>query len=112
MFIIINIDEDSISVLDTSDGVIEVHPRGVVEQLSKRVNIAGVSNNKVTSYKDIKKVIRDLIVVEHKYEDAVKSLPEGYEITIYFKTKPTSGELHFVSHTNYNWRKSAINSWS
>lgn len=113
MFIIIDIEDGIVSVLDTRDGVIEKYSRDEILEFNKKVPIYGVpkKEGELWGMQSLGNVVSSLIK-KNRIDEAVISLQNDSKIKILFKSKPTDGAMHFVKHRSYTWCKREKDNWS
>lgn len=113
MFYISSIKDNNFGVTDTEDGVEEFYTRTQIFQFSKSLYIDGVdtADNLICIVKPVKETIR--LFKQGKVHLAISTMTiNNSSFGLRFKSKPTSGELRFVTHQVLNVSRSGVNSFS
>lgn len=104
------VDSNHFCVLDTSDNVEETYTSEQLKEISRTIDINGVGDEGICPVKTPKEVVS--ILRSNDLHLAVSIMPFFEDFGMRLKSKPTGGEMSFVSNICINIRRKDVNNFS
>lgn len=104
------IDSSHFCVTDTSDNVEEPYTSEQLREISKSVEINGVGDEGICPVKTPKEIVS--LLMHNDLHLAVSTMPFYEDFGMLLKSKPTRGEMNFVSNMCINICRKDVNTFS
>lgn len=104
------IDSNHFCVIDTSDNVEEAYTSEQLKEISKTIDINGVGDEGICPVKSPKEIVS--ILRSNNLHLAVSTMPFYEDFGMRLKSKPTRGEMNFVSNMRINIYRKDVNTFS